>query len=219
VCTLLYGFVCSRFKIIRLPLATGFVIWTGGLIGLSCIQPNDGSAVLGVVALVGIGIAGPLSLILAGIQLSIPHSLMATGTAVAVSSRALGAAVSTAIYGAIVGNRLGTRLPAYISQAVLDAGLPPSSVSAFIRAVSAQDDAALVKLPGVTPSIIAAGVAALRQAFVDSIRVVWIIGACLGVPALVCCYFLGSFRDLMTYKVEAPIEGLQPRKQHNAADL
>ena len=214
--TLLFGYVSSKFRTIRVPLAVGFLIWTGGLIGLACAKPGEGAVALGSIALVGIGLGGPLVLIIAAVQLTVQHKLMATATAVVVSSRSFGAAIFTAIYGAIVGNRIADKLPAYISRAALGAGLPPTVLGPFIGALTKHDDAALSAIPGVTPRVIGAGVAALQQAFADSVRVAFAIAAGLGFVAMLCSFLLGSFRDRMDFVVEAPIERLEVKSRRPA---
>lgn len=65
-----------------------------------------------------------------------------------------------------------------IAGATIPLGLPPSSVGPFIGALTAHDDAALVKIPGVTPPIIGAGSEALLETFSKAFRHVWIAAAC-----------------------------------------
>jgi hypothetical protein len=157
-----------------------------------------------------------LILVVAGTQLSAPHHLMATATAVVVSSRTVGGSVFTAINSAVVGTRLAANIPAYIAKAVLPAGLPPTSLGPFIGALSAQDFAGLQHIPGVTPAVIGAGLAALQQAFCDSIRVVYYIAAPFGVVAIILCCCLGDFTAKMNYVVEAPLEDIHRHgREHN----
>lgn len=208
---MIYGTVSTKAKSIRWPLLVGFALWTGGLIGQSTLQPGQLATALGTIALLGVGLAGPLILILAGVQLTIPPDLMATGSAAVVCTRALGATIFTAIYGAAVNGRLNQYLPKYIANAVLPLGLAPSSLGLFIRDLSTQDFSSLESLPGVTPQIIAAGAQALQQAFVDAIRVVFIVGAALGGLACVLCFCLQSLKHRMDYQVDGPVETLHAK--------
>jgi hypothetical protein len=91
------------------------------------------------------------------------------------------------------------------------AGLPPSSIEAFVGALASNDAAALGKIAGVTPAIIGAGVVALKQAFADSVRVVYMIAAPFGALACIACFFLGDMRKKMDYRVDAPIEELHAK--------
>ena len=205
---------------IRAPLFVGFLLFTAGMVGLATIQPKDELNALIFSALAGLGFGAPLILIIAAVQLSTPHHLIATATAATTCSRAIAAAVFTAIFTTAFETRIGKNLPADVAQAVLKAGLPSSSVGAFIRALSSNNTAALSKIPGVSSTIISAGVVALKQAYADSLRVVYIIAAPFGLLACVACFFLGDLKKVMDYAVEAPVEDLHAKRSHaHASDV
>jgi hypothetical protein len=212
VCTIcatgVWAFFSTRFRTIREPLSIGFLIYTGGIIGLATLQPSSSTNAVVFSGLAGIGFAALVTLLVTGLQLATPHHVVTTATALFVSSRAIAAAVFTAIYAAAFQTRLKDKLPAYIAKAVVQAGLPLTSVPAFIEALATGDVAALPKIPGVTSAIIAAGITALKQAFADSVRVVFIIAAPFGVVACIACLFLGDLKSTMNYKVDAPLEDL-----------
>ncbi|KAI9874425.1 MAG: hypothetical protein M1823_007687, partial [Watsoniomyces obsoletus] len=94
---------------------------------------------------------------------------------------------------------LTTNLPSDIGQAALGSGLPATSLPAFIGAIASGNTDSLSGIPGVTPEIITAGVEGLKQAFADSLRVIFIISVALGVVGTVMCVFLGNFREQMNY--------------------
>ena len=208
-----YGIVSTKSKSVRWPLLVGFAIWTCGLIGQATCQPNQQAVALGTLALVGIGLGGPLLLILAGTHLSVPPRLMATGSAAVVCMRSFGATIFTAVYAAVVGPRLKELIPKYIAEAALPLRLSPASLGPLIGALSTFDEAALAHIPGVTPQIIGASVAALQDAFVDAVRVVFMIAACFGALACILCCCLESLRTFMDYIVDAPIEELHRREK------
>jgi hypothetical protein len=210
----LYGYASTKLRTIRLPLFLGFLFFTGGIIGLATIQPNDSTNAIAFAGLAGLGMGGPLVLVIAGVQLSTPHHLIATATAVTTSSRAVSATIFTAIYGATVTTRLAKDIPSYVAEAALHAGLPKTSLQAFVEALAGNDAAALPKIPGVTPSIIGAGVAALKQAFADGLRAVYIIAAPFGALACIACFFLGDLKKTMNYHVDAPVEDLHAKHHH-----
>jgi hypothetical protein len=193
----------------------GFLIYLAGTIGFSTLQPNQNVNSLVFAAISGIGFGAPLVIILAGVQLSTPHSLMATATAVAVSSRAIFATVFTAIYSAILNNRLPGKVAASVPLVLLSAGLPPGSIAAFMQALNAQDPAAFASVPGVTPAIIDAGVSAFKQAFADTIRLIYIVAAAFCALATVGVLFIDTMKDSMNYRVEAPVENLHSKKIHD----
>lgn len=197
---------------IREPLCVGFLLFTAGVVGIATLQPEDELNALIFTALAGIGFGAPLILLIAAVQLSTPHHLIATATAATSCSRAVAAAVFTAIYTAAFSTRIGKNLPADVADAVLKAGLPRNSIEAFIGALSSDDKTALLKTPGVSSAIIAAGVAALKQAYADSLRVVYIIAAPFGLLACLACFFIGDLKQVMDYAVEAPVEDLHARR-------
>lgn len=192
-------------------MIAGFVILTGGVVGLACIQPGDDINSLVFAALTGLGFGAPLILVIAGVQLAVPHHLIATATAATTCSRAIGAAVFTAIASAAMTSRLDKYIPAYTAKAAIEAGLPESSLAGFIKALTSGDTAALQKVAGVSSDIIKAGVMALKQAYADGIRVVYIITAPFGVVAIIACIFLGDMKRVMNYGVDAPVEDLHTK--------
>ena len=214
IATVCWGFWSMRAKSIRVPLAAGFLVSTAGMAAFATLQPGDSTKSVVFSGLAGIGLGAPLVLIIAGIQLGTPHALIATATSLAISCRAVAAAAFTAIYSAALTERLESRLPSYVGKAALMAGLPPTSVQAFVGALLTEDTASLVQIPGVTPAIIGAGAAAVKQAFADSIRVVFIIAAPFGLLGCFLCLFLADQSETMTYRVDAPIEDLHARHHH-----
>lgn len=203
-----WGYWSVKFISVRVPLFFGFLTFTAGIVGLATIQPSDSTRACVFAGLAGVGFGAPLILIIAGIQLATPHALIATGTSLAIASRAVSSSVFTAIYSAVLTQRLQPNIIGHVSKAVVAKGLPSPSVKGFIEALTAEDNTALSKVPGVTTDIIAAGIAALQQALADSLRVVFIIAAPFGAVACLLCLVLGDQSGAMTYRVDAPIEEL-----------
>lgn len=218
ITTCFWGYWSTRRRTIRSPLFTGFVIFTAGIIGLATIQPSDNFNQLAFAALAGIGFGAPLILIISGVQLSTPHHLIATATAVTTSSRAIAATVFTAIYAAAFSSRLTSKLPSYVAEAAAQAGLPEASLKAFVGSFLAKDESALAGIAGVTPGVIAAASQGLKQAFADSLRVVYIIAIPFGVVACILCLFLGDMKKTMNYRVDAPVEDLHA-KHHESTSM
>ena len=198
----------------RLAITTYFP----SLVGLATVQPGQSTRTIVFDGLAGLGFGAPFILVIAGVQLSTPHHLIATATAVVTSSRAVAASTFTAIYGAALSTRLDAKIPAYIAKAALAAGLPPSSLPAFVSAIATKDVAALPTIPGVTPPIIAAAIAAVSQALADGFRIIFIIAAPFGLVAIVACYFLGDLSKTMHYRVDAPMEEIHAKHHHETAE-
>lgn len=77
--------------------------------------------------------------------------------------------LDTAVFASAL-DKLGTN----IAEAVLGAGLPESSVTDFISALTAENDTALALVPGVTTQIIDVGVGALSDTYSSAFRNVWV---------------------------------------------
>lgn len=213
--TIPWGYASSHFRTIREPLLLGFGIITIGCIGLATIQPGQSTNAIAFACVSGIGFGAPLVLVVSGAQLSAPHKLLATASAVTTTSRAIAAAIFTSIFSAAFNTRIKEDLPKYVSNAAIAAGLPVSSVAAFVEALSAGQSAALARIPGVTPDMIGQGALALQQAYADSIRIVFIIAAPFGVLSCIACLFLGDLKGTMNYRVDAPIEELHAKRGHH----
>ncbi|KAJ9633594.1 hypothetical protein H2204_006800 [Knufia peltigerae] len=209
--TVFWGYIATKFRTIRVPLFFGFFIFTAGIVGIATTQPNTSTNLVIFAGLTGIGFGAPLILVIAGVQLCSPHDLFVTATAVMTSARGVGASIFIAIYAAALDNRLETKIPAYVAKAALTAGLPVASVQLFVDALAGGDNAGLTKIPGVTSPIVAAGVAALKQAYADSLRVVYMIAAPFGAVACIACLFIMDFKKTMNYRVDAPVENLHAK--------
>ena len=216
VFTAVYGWASTHFRDIKYCMLVGFVLFTAGIVGLATVQPGQSGVAIGSLTLAGIGFGGPLVLVLAGVQLSVPHHLMATATALVVASRTLAASIFVAIYSTVLSQRLSTRIPEYIAAAALKAGLSPQYLGPFIGAFASGEIAAAAQIPGVTPAVLGAAGGAYQQAFADGVRVVFIIAAPFGFVACLLCFLLPSYKDRMDYLVEAPLEDLHKHHKHDA---
>ena len=182
---------------------------------MATLEPGDNANQLAFAAVAGVGFGSPLILIITGVQLSTPYELIATATAVTNSARAIGGTIFTAAYTAALTNSLASKLPTYIAEVAARAGLPSSSIPLFVGAIASRNEVALTTIPGITPSIIQQGFSAVRQAYADSLRLVYIIAAPFGIVGCVLCFFLGDVKSTMTYRVDAPVENLRARIGHD----
>lgn len=189
-------------------------------VGMACVQPGASTRFVIFDALSGIGFGSPLILIIAAVQLATPHHLIATSTAVVTSSRAVAASAFTAIYGAALTSGISKKLPSYIAEAAAKEGLPATSIADFVGAIASKAMDGISAIPGVTPNIVAAGLAAAQQAYADSYRVIYIIAVPFGVVAVILCFFIPDLSKTMHYRVDAPLEEIhakQKREGHEKA--
>lgn len=211
--TVIYGYWSQRRKTISEPLFCGFLLFTAGTVGLATLTPSDSVRAEVFAALAGLGMGAPLVVAMTGVQLATPHKLIATASAITATARAVAATLFTAIDSAVLNQRLNEYIPTYIAGAAIKAGLPPTSLQAFIPALLSQSQELLSQVPGASNEVVGAAVAALKRAYADGIRVVFIIAAPFGVLACIASLFLGDLSSKMTHVVEAPVEELHGRME------
>lgn len=213
--TVVYGYAATSLGSIKSPLFVGFLLSTSGIVGLATIQPSDSTSAIIFAGIFGLGMGGPLVLVITGVQLSTPHHLIATATAVTASFRAVSATTFTAINSAALTTRLNQYIPSYVGTAAIKAGLPKISLEEFIGALTSNNSTALAGIQGATPTIIQASVVALKQAYADGLRAVYMIAAPFGAVACIACFLLGDLKPVMNYSVDAPVEDLHAKRHRN----
>jgi hypothetical protein len=117
------------------------------------------------------------------------------------SVRAVGGAVGIAIYSSLLSNRISSTWAVDISKAVVQAGLPTSSVANFLGMGSASIHQKVTKFSGalqtanftsvanVSPAIIEVGLEAQKTVYVDAFRTVYLVTIAFGgkeVSLLIC---------------------------------
>lgn len=85
----------------------------------------------------------------------------------------------------IFNSQISTLLGPKIVASVLPLGLPPDQLPDFIGALAANNPSALLKIPGITPQIIGAGVIGLKTAYLESFRYVWTAAGVLSATAVI----------------------------------
>ena len=216
--TMVFGIICVKLRSIRESLVIGFGAALIGLIGMATVEPGQNAKPLVFAVFGGLGTAAVLTQGIAGVQLASQHSHLSAATAVAIVARAISGTVFTSVYTAVVTRKLARYVPVYIAKAAAGAGLPTASVPSFVAALAAHNTDALAHVVGVTPSVIAAGTAALKQAYADAIRYTFIIAAPFMLVSIIGCWWLGDIKQIMTYYVEAPIEVLHAKDEHGSIE-
>ena len=120
------------------------------------------------------------------------------------SVRAAICAVLVAIYVSIMTNRLGETIPTQVPPAVIEAGLPASSVPDFLQAFTLGADAFAV-VPGITDQILAIGTRAYQDASADAYRTVYLATIAFSGLAVILTWWAPNTDDLMSEKVAATL--------------
>ncbi|KAF2015910.1 siderophore iron transporter [Aaosphaeria arxii CBS 175.79] len=127
---------------------------------------------------------------------------VAGGTAGSV--RAAICAVLVAIYTTIMTNRLGETIPSQVPPKVVAAGLPESSVPAFLQALPLGGNA-FANVPGITDRILALGMRAYQDANADAFRTVYLATIAFSAVAVILTWWAPNTDDLMNDKVAATL--------------
>lgn len=104
--------------------------------------------------------------------------------------------VSAAIYSAILRSRQNSTIPKLVPQAVVAAGLPKSSVEAFIEAISL-GGLGLEKVPGINKAITEAGQYAYRLANVEAYHTVFYASLAFAGGCVILNFWLPNVDELM----------------------
>lgn len=130
-----------------------------------------------------------------------------TGAGVAGSVRAAISTISQTVYVVVLSNRLTTTISTQVPAALVAAGLPVTSVTQFIAAISVGTPAAFAAVPGISSEITVAGLAAYKTANADAYRTVFLTTIAFSGLALVLSFFVPNVEDRMTDDVAAALHG------------
>jgi hypothetical protein len=121
------------------------------------------------------------------------------------SIRSLISSISQAVYVAIFTNRLTATVSEQVPAALIQAGLPSSSVTGFLQALQSGSADAFSSVPGITQSIIGIGIRAYKQANADAYRTVYLSTIAFSAVSVILTWFAPNTDHLMTGKVAATL--------------
>ena len=104
-----------------------------------------------------------------------------------------------------------TTLPANIAPAALKAGLPSADLPALFAAIAAGTATAMEAVPGITPTVIAAVGDAVKAAYSQAFKTVYLTSIAFGGLSIIAALFITSIDDLMTDFVARKIRGVETK--------
>lgn len=128
---------------------------------------------------------------------------MGTGCGFGGSVRFLISTIASTVYTAVLSHRLAVTIPDQVTPAILNAGLPQSSVAEFLTNLSS--GLPLKNVPGVTTSIILVGTNAYKYACSDAYRTIFFVAIAFCGLGVISTLFLPDLDALMTYEVETAL--------------
>ncbi|KIW81115.1 hypothetical protein Z517_04138 [Fonsecaea pedrosoi CBS 271.37] len=118
---------------------------------------------------------------------------MGTPNGIFGSIRSAGGVLATTIYLTILTNRMATNTTNIVVPAVLEAGLPQSSLEQFLTALNSGIASAIAAVPGVTERIILAGSSALLESYTDAFQKVFLASIAFGVLSVMAAVAIRPF--------------------------
>ncbi|KAF2180288.1 MFS general substrate transporter [Zopfia rhizophila CBS 207.26] len=127
-----------------------------------------------------------------------PPEMIAVTSAIFTAGRSVGGAIGIAVNNALFENTLSSQLPKKVAAAVVPLGFAPSSLPALITALLSRSQQAVLAMPNVTPTIIAAASNAVDSAYAASFRNTWYGAAAFAALGGVVSLFLANPSDEFT---------------------
>jgi hypothetical protein len=116
------------------------------------------------------------------------------------------------VFTTVLANRLAKTIPAKVPPAVIAAGLPESSVAAFIAAVQAGSQTAFDAVAGLTPEIRALGTRAYQEANSAAFNTVFLVTIAFSGIGIICTFFSPNVDHLLTREVNITVSGSKETK-------
>ncbi|KAI1629102.1 major facilitator superfamily domain-containing protein [Exophiala viscosa] len=202
----------GRFHHYRLMLVVSLVI-AGLFLGLlALVTPSKVAMTCVFTGIIGICVGVTTVVPVVVMSYSVPSYLLGTAETLLASTRALGGVVGITIFATVYGNAMKANLPTGVAEAAIGAGLPKSSITAFLGALLSSIGS-LTDVKGITPTIIDAALVAIKDISARSFRFVWIANMAIAVAAGLLCVLLKPVKDEMTDHVESALEIGQLRKK------
>jgi hypothetical protein len=173
---------------VKWQLVACLVISTSLIAANACATVDNKTTVICLTVIGGffLGYAEGVSLTLCSVFIT-DQADIGTAVGAAGTGRFMIATLGVSIYTAVLNSRTAKTIPEKVPAALIQAGLPPSSLTTFIAAIST---GSFDKVPGVTPQIIIAGIRAYREALVSAFNTAWLTTmafACLAILFAVLC--------------------------------
>jgi len=112
--------------------------------------------------------------------------------------RSVSGAVFTSVFVAVLTSKSKSKIASYVAPAVLQAGLPASSLPKLFAAMQAQNQSALAAVPGITPEIELALTNSLSDAYAAAFAYVYYAALAIGGAAVIAALFLKNYDELLT---------------------
>ncbi|EXJ66790.1 uncharacterized protein A1O5_09985 [Cladophialophora psammophila CBS 110553] len=199
----LFGFLFT-FGHARILFIFIIVIGTVASGCMAIVSPSSSTASIVLVAMEGISIGGGMIVATAMVQLAVEHQYIGIATALAVTARNIGGSVGQVIYVTIFTEKLKSNIVKYAVYPLAAAGVAPSLIPTVVEALTGTAPASA--LEQLTPTQLGIGVKGVKDAFVHSLRIVYLVSIAFGVIGTVFACFSKNVNEYMTNKVDIRLD-------------
>ena len=203
--SLMFGIFQKKFghSHIQLPLYLGLLTLCSGAQAIVSTNSNIGSTV--IVIFINAFVLAASMFAVSMVQVGVPHEFIGIASGVTVTARSLGGAVATTIYVTILQNKIASSFGPDVGVPLAENGVSLSLIPAVIGAL-ATGDVTSPALAKISPQALYAAVAGLKQAYVTSFRLVYLVSTAFGVVGTVVACFAKNVDSLMTNLVNIKVE-------------
>lgn len=180
-----------------------------GSMATSTVDSKARSSAIMTLGVFFVGWAESLAITMITLSINNQQELGSAG-GLAGSVRFLIVSIASTIYTVVLNNRLASTVASQVPAALEAAGLPSSSVAAFVAALTSGDYSGI---PGLTADITAIGTKAYKQANVDAYRTVFLVTIAFTGIAIVTSLFLPRVESVMTSQVAATLNNSSQKNE------
>ena len=194
------GFVAKRLGYIKWQIVVTVLI-SGIFFGCTATStPDSKGRAAAFVALGTFWIGWAESLAITVVTITVwDQSKLGSASGLAGSIRFFITSIAATVYNVTLNNRLSETIPRRVPGAVIDAGLPETSVVDFMAALTTGTGFDTIK--GISESIIGAGVRAYKEANAEAYQTVFFVSIAFSAIALICALCLPNIDNLLSGKV------------------
>lgn len=116
---------------------------------------------------------------------------------------------------AILTNRVTSETNTLVIPAILDTGLPPTSVEGLLTALSSGSSTAIEEVPGITADITLVAVAAMKQAYSEAFRMVFLASISFGGVAFIAACLFREMDDKLSHDVVRRLDARDAAADNN----
>ena len=154
----------------------------------------------------GFGLGVCLCTLVTAAQLCTPPELISQASGLMIGVRSFGGSIGLAIYNAIFATRISHSLVPSMAAALMPLGIPDTSISKLIPALTRHNAKAVAATPGMTPEIARVAERVFKDEHMVAFRWVWVAAGSFALVALVASLFLQDPKREFNGKIDAPAE-------------